>query len=150
MPSKFTYVYILVSEHSESRHYVGITSDLKSRLKKHNEGGCPHTAKFKPWRIETAIAFTDKQKAIAFEAYLKSGSGREFTRRHLWTLGTASAKATASHGGKRRLSRRKVAEYNEATEGGPTNPLQDYGLACHPNSHMSISSFLSTLNQGIT
>ena len=83
MPANSTYVYILVSEHSETRHYVGCTSDLQDRLKKHNEGGCPHTAKYKPWRIETAVAFTDKQKAIAFEAYLKSGSGREFARRHL-------------------------------------------------------------------
>ncbi len=82
MPSKFHYVYILVAVNDPSRHYAGCTRDLDARLKKHNEGGCPHTSKYKPWRIETAVAFSDKQKAVAFEAYLKSGSGREFTRRH--------------------------------------------------------------------
>ncbi|MEY2537994.1 MAG: hypothetical protein QOG67_1734 [Verrucomicrobiota bacterium] len=35
----------------------------------------------RPWRIETAIAFSSVTKARAFEKYLKSGSGREFARR---------------------------------------------------------------------
>ena len=83
MPSNtFHYVYILVSEQDTARHYVGCSSDLTARLKKHNEGGCVHTSKYRPWRIETAVAFQDKNKAIAFESYLKSGSGREFARRH--------------------------------------------------------------------
>jgi hypothetical protein len=30
-----------------------------------------HTAKFRPWRIKTAIAFRDRAKAAAFEIYLK-------------------------------------------------------------------------------
>ena len=83
MPAQYHYVYILRSIQYQEHHYTGTTSDLNARLLKHNEGGCPHTAKYKPWRIETAIAFTDKEKAVAFEAYLKSGSGREFARRHL-------------------------------------------------------------------
>ena len=79
----FTYVYLLVSEKDPLVHYTGLTDDLTSRLRKHNAGGSPHTAKHIPWRIETAIAFRDRAKATAFEAYLKSGSGREFARRHL-------------------------------------------------------------------
>lgn len=75
-------VYIIRSESEPSRHYTGITTNLKSRLKKHNEGGCPHTAKYKPWFLETAISFRSHEKANAFEKYLKSGSGREFARRH--------------------------------------------------------------------
>lgn len=76
------YVYILRSELGD-HHYVGRTKDLEARLQKHNQGGCAHTAKFCPWHIETSIAFRDEGKAIAFEQYLKSGSGREFSRRHL-------------------------------------------------------------------
>jgi putative endonuclease len=48
----------------------------------HNTGKVSHTSKHKPWRIETAVAFSNKRKATAFERYLKSGSGREFARRH--------------------------------------------------------------------
>ncbi|MEI6787528.1 MAG: GIY-YIG nuclease family protein [bacterium] len=82
MPSKYHYVYILVSEQSPDTHYTGITTDLAERLERHNLGRCPHTSKYRPWRIETCIAFTDEAKAVAFESYLKSGSGREFARRH--------------------------------------------------------------------
>jgi len=84
MPAKnlYFYVYILKSEVDESKHYVGYSQNLKERLIKHNEGGCPHTKKFKPWKIETAIAFTDKEKALSFEKYLKSHSGRAFSQKH--------------------------------------------------------------------
>jgi putative endonuclease len=78
----FFYVYVLVSEVDSSIHYTGVTRDLSGRLREHNRGGCSHTAKHKPWKIETAIAFTSETKARAFEQYLKSGSGREFARRH--------------------------------------------------------------------
>jgi predicted GIY-YIG superfamily endonuclease len=76
-----TYVYILKSEQGD-HYYVGMTCDLAARLEKHNKGDCSHTSKFRPWRIETTVVFRDEQKAAAFEHYLKSGSGREFARRH--------------------------------------------------------------------
>jgi predicted GIY-YIG superfamily endonuclease len=82
---QFFYVYILQSESaSETKHfYVGRTEDLHARLKKHNAGEVPHTAKYRPWQIKTAIAFTEERRAIDFERYLKSGSGRAFVKKHL-------------------------------------------------------------------
>jgi predicted GIY-YIG superfamily endonuclease len=59
-----------------------MTSDLTQRLAAHNSDKVSHTSKFKPWTIETAVAFRDEKKAVSFERYLKSGSGREFARRH--------------------------------------------------------------------
>ena len=79
----FCYVYTLQSEVAPEAFYVGFTEDLRSRLKIHNSGQVPHTAKFRPWRIKTAVAFTDRQRAIAFERYLKSASGRAFARKRL-------------------------------------------------------------------
>lgn len=79
----FAYVYILQSVASESRFYVGLTDDLSARLAKHNEGGVSHTAKYRPWRIKTAVAFRDRMKAAAFERYLKSPSGRAFSKKRL-------------------------------------------------------------------
>jgi predicted GIY-YIG superfamily endonuclease len=73
--NNFYYVYILVSEIDASRHYTGITEDLKNRLKAHNKGQVVHTSKFRPWRIETAVAFSSHEKAYKFEKYLKSHSG---------------------------------------------------------------------------
>ena len=79
---EFVYVYILVSQEDETIHYTGLTRDLEQRLIEHNRGNCPHTSQHRPWRIETAVAFKSESKARAFEKYLKSGSGREFARRH--------------------------------------------------------------------
>lgn len=77
------YVYILQSEADPARFYVGCTRDLKARLTKHNSGGVPHTSKYLPWRLKTYIAFTDRDQAVAFEAYLKSASGRAFAKKRL-------------------------------------------------------------------
>jgi putative endonuclease len=61
-----------------------MTTDLKQRLKEHNEGRSPHTSKFRPWKLITYIAFKDRAKAEAFERYLKSGSGHAFASKRLW------------------------------------------------------------------
>ncbi|MCH6255581.1 GIY-YIG nuclease family protein [Puniceicoccaceae bacterium K14] len=46
MPSStFHYVYILINEDSTPKRYVGITTDLNARLKKHNSGSVTHTKK---------------------------------------------------------------------------------------------------------
>ena len=80
---KHYYVYILQSENNPNHYYTGFIEDLKVRLDTHNAGQNPHTTKYKPWRIKTSIAFTDKQKALDFEAYLKSPSGRAFAKKRL-------------------------------------------------------------------
>ncbi len=80
---EFSYVYILNSESHSQRFYVGLTDDLRDRLRRHNAGELPHTAKFRPWRIKTAVAFTDRGRAAAFECYLKTASGRAFAKKRL-------------------------------------------------------------------
>ena len=79
---KHYYVYMLQSCNQPERYYTGFTDNLQARLKKHNEGGCPHTAKHRPWRIQTAVAFRSHDKALAFEKYIKSHSGRAFAKKH--------------------------------------------------------------------
>ena len=78
----FHYVYILISEKDPARHYTGLTADLDQRLQYHNAGKCKHTSKHIPWQIDTAISFRSREKAAAFETYLKSGSGRSFQKMH--------------------------------------------------------------------
>jgi len=78
------YVYLLESISNPSKRYIGITRNLSSRLKEHNAGKSPHTAKFKPWKLVVAIRFADHKKAEAFEKYLKAGSGHAFAKRHFW------------------------------------------------------------------
>ncbi len=77
------YVYILQSLTDNGHFYTGITDDLKARLSMHNSGAVTHTAKYRPWQIKTYVAFTDEGRALAFEKYLKSGSGRAFAKARL-------------------------------------------------------------------
>ena len=75
------YVYIIRSVANQSQRYVGYTVDLRKRLNDHNSGKSAHTARFRPWKLETYIAFSDKRKAFEFERYLKSGAGRAFAKK---------------------------------------------------------------------
>jgi len=79
----FKCVYILQYISYPAEHSTGPTDDLKRRLEEHNAGKVPHTAKFTPWEIRSATAFRSRDRAIAFERYLKTGSGRAFLCRHL-------------------------------------------------------------------
>lgn len=78
------YVYLIESVSSHEQRYVGMTTDLKRRLQEHDAGKSSHTSKFKPWRLITYVAFSDRAKAESFERYLKSGSGHAFANKRLW------------------------------------------------------------------
>ena len=77
------FVYVLKNDDTPPRYYTGVTSDVLRRLPIHNAGGCIHTAKHGPWCIDLVIEFPDERRAVAFEHYLKSGSGVAFAQRHL-------------------------------------------------------------------
>ena len=76
------FVYLIQSIPFPNQRYIGITSDVEHRLKAHNEGGSPHTSKYKPWELKTYVVFSNPEKAAKFEKHLKSGSGRAFASRH--------------------------------------------------------------------
>ena len=76
-------VYILRSDADPSRHYVGLTNNLRGRLEWHNDGPCGHTTRHRPWSIVVSMEFATGEAALRFEKYLKSGSGRAFAKRHI-------------------------------------------------------------------
>lgn len=79
-PNRF--VYILKNECNPWRYYVGVTGNPRARLQAHNAGLSPHTAQYRPWRTLVVVEFDEEAPALRFERYLKTGSGREFARRH--------------------------------------------------------------------
>jgi putative endonuclease len=79
----FVCVHILLSLSASEHFYVGFTQNLKERLRRHKAGEVPHTSKFRPWRIKTMIAFTDRDRALQFERYLKTSFGRALTKKRL-------------------------------------------------------------------
>ena len=73
---------MIQSDTYPERYYVGVTIDLKRRMNDHNTGQSSHTKKFTPWTLVGYLAFSDLEKADRFEAYLKTGSGRAFAKKH--------------------------------------------------------------------
>lgn len=78
------YIYLLKRIPYPEKSYIGITRDLKTRIKHHNTGGSPYTSKYAPWQTKVVIKFTNDKSADSFEKYLKSGSGHAFAKRHFW------------------------------------------------------------------
>ena len=78
---QFWYVYILKC--SKGNIYTGCTNNLEERVHRHNMGQVIATKDNLSVEIITYIAFRDKYRAYEFERYLKQGSGRAFSKRHL-------------------------------------------------------------------
>lgn len=80
--SMFT-VYTIQSITTKN-YYRGFTELLvDERLAYHNKGTVPATKHMRPWKIVWYGVFPDRITALAFEKYLKSGSGHSFTWKHL-------------------------------------------------------------------
>jgi putative endonuclease len=77
------YVYLLRSISHPAQIYSGFTHDLRHRMNQHNCGHSAHTRKYLPWELVFYAAFQEEAVARKFESYLKSGSGRAFTHKHL-------------------------------------------------------------------
>jgi len=76
------YVYILQST-KDTSHYVGVSANLRKRLLQHNSGESKYSKTKRPLVLIWYCAFKNKARALAFEKYLKHGSGHAFARKHL-------------------------------------------------------------------
>ena len=76
------YVYILQSKYNNWL-YIGITNDLKNRLKLHNKGKVYSTRLKKPFKIIYYEVHTNKYDAAKREKFLKTGWGKNWIRRSL-------------------------------------------------------------------
>ena len=76
------YVYFLQSTITD-RNYVGLTSDLKRRMREHNAGQNLSTKAYKPWELVFYEAYNNREDAVRREKYLKTTQGRQALRRML-------------------------------------------------------------------
>ena len=77
-------IYILKSLKDDSRHYVGFTENLEKRMEQHNDDeNNGYSKRYAPWKVETYVSFRSKERAIAFEKYLKVGCGYAFLKKRL-------------------------------------------------------------------
>lgn len=78
------YVYI-IENISRKFHYIGLTHNLEQRISNHKNGLVPVTKSYLPVNLVWYCVFRTKNNAATFEKYLKSGSGRAFAKKYLWT-----------------------------------------------------------------
>ena len=76
------YVYLLLSK-KDNKFYIGLTRDLKKRLKEHNAGKNKSTCYRKPLELIYFEAYKDKIDAQKREVFLKSGSGHRYIKKQL-------------------------------------------------------------------
>lgn len=69
------YVYTLLSL-KDSKFYVGLTTNLRSRLQQHARGEVKSTKNRRPLKLIHYEYFINEQDAKAREVFLKSGFGR--------------------------------------------------------------------------
>ncbi len=74
------FVYVLKSDIFD-RTYTGMTSNLEKRLRQHNNSENKSTKAYVPWRLIYKEEFDSRFEARKREKYLKSGIGREFTKK---------------------------------------------------------------------
>ncbi len=78
----FFYTYILQSiKHQDL--YVGYTTDLKERLKKHNSGSNVSTKSHRPWFLIFYEAYRNEKDAKRREKYFKTSQGSRLLKRML-------------------------------------------------------------------
>lgn len=79
----FYYVYVLENQNDKSL-YIGMTSDLKKRVKEHLGGyGSRTTTLKKNWKLIYSEAYLNKEDAVGREKFLKGGSGRKYLKKQL-------------------------------------------------------------------
>jgi putative endonuclease len=86
------YVYILFNSFTK-RYYVGCTPKLKERVKQHLKGNVKSTKSNLNYKLMLYCGFFNKEKAVEFERYLKTGSGIAFMKKRFFCITGLSLEA---------------------------------------------------------
>lgn len=68
------YVYAIIN--NIGGKYIGSTTNIKNRLKKHNTGGTIYTNKFKDWSLLGYLEFEDIKEARIYEKLIKKNQSK--------------------------------------------------------------------------
>jgi putative endonuclease len=74
------WVYILQSE-KDGSYYIGYTSDLDERIRRHNHGKSSYTKARVPWKLIYQEVFTTRSEAMKREREIKRMKSREYIER---------------------------------------------------------------------
>jgi putative endonuclease len=75
------FAYIIFSE-TRSRYYVGQTSNVNKRLKRHNKGIIASTKGGAPWKLILQIEISNRSEAMLLEKKIKKRGAKRFIDDH--------------------------------------------------------------------
>ena len=78
----YYYIYILQSE-KDNQYYTGYTSNLKERLKLHNDGKVTSTKNRIPLKLVYFEGCLNQQDATHREKYLKTSWGKRYIKERI-------------------------------------------------------------------
>lgn len=76
------YYYVYLIENELGGWYIGYSTDIRQRVKDHNQGKNIST-KYHKWKLIYAELYLNKKDALGREKFLKSGSGRKFLKKQM-------------------------------------------------------------------
>ncbi len=76
------YVYLLHST-KDNGFYIGFSTNLRARLRQHQDGESFATSHRGPWKLIYYETYTEREDAEGREKFLKSGAGRRFLHAQL-------------------------------------------------------------------
>ena len=66
----------MLRSESDSGFYIGFSTNLRARLRQHQDGESLATSHRGPWKLIYYEAYTEREDAEGREKFLKSGAGR--------------------------------------------------------------------------
>ena len=66
----------MLRSESDSGFYIGFSTNLRARLRQHQNGESLATKSRGPWKLVYFEAYTERENAEGREKFLKSGAGR--------------------------------------------------------------------------
>src|SRR5262249_33844451 len=73
----------MLRSESDSGFYIGFSTNLRARLRQHQDGESLATKSRRPWNLIYYEAYTEREDGEGREKFLKSGAGRRFLRTQL-------------------------------------------------------------------
>ena len=86
MDVEYYTVYVLYS-FENTIFYTGFTTNIIKRFHDHNHNNITgFTVKNRPWVVFYTEIYTSKKEAMAREKYLKTGVGRDFIKKKIFSI----------------------------------------------------------------
>jgi putative endonuclease len=85
------YVYVLKNQ--AGMLYIGSTTDLETRVRRHQEGKAGWTRPRGPWELVEFETFETRSEAMRREKHLKTGKANQELRQRLVRVNTSDRKS---------------------------------------------------------